>query len=203
MIGRLTGTLAEQTLDGTCVLDVQGVGYEVFVPIRTIGSLPHPPELATLYVHTHVREDSLTLFAFSSLDDRAAFRTLLSVSSVGPKLAMSIMSRLTSDDLARAVSAKDKTRFKGISGVGKKTIERMMLDLPDKLPAARMAASVDSISGSAVQVAHNDVMAVVCGALVQMGYKQAEAERAMAQIGEGADNKAPEMLLREALSALA
>ena len=105
MIGRLTGNILDQTLDGTCVIDVNGVGYEVHVPLGTLGRLPAPPERATLHVHTQLREDSLTLYGFASLDDRSAFRTLLSVTGIGPKLALGILSSRASRGASRASAA--------------------------------------------------------------------------------------------------
>jgi Holliday junction DNA helicase RuvA len=203
VIGRLTGTILDQTIDGACVLDVNGVGYEVHVPLGTLGRLPAPPERVTLHVHTQLREDSLTLYGFASLDDRAAFRTLLSVTGIGPKLALGILSSLDARELADAINRGDKTRFKGVSGVGKKLVERLVLELKDKLhfgsgafvlPVPTRAAPVAKLEGP---------LGKVHGALVQMGYKPAEADSAIQHIEEHAEGKATETLLREALSALA
>src|SRR5204863_148839 len=105
------------------VLDVNGVGYELFVPLTALGRLAHGTEAVTLHVHTHVREDALVLYGLATLDDRAAFRTLLGVSSVGPKIALAILSQMTGTELARAVATEDPGAFKGISGVGKKIAE--------------------------------------------------------------------------------
>ena len=121
MIGFLRGTLAA-SMPPTLLIDVNGVGYEVFIPMGTLGRLPAPPESITLHVHTHVREDQLVLYGFARAEDKRAFRTLLGVSSIGPKLAMAILSGLDARQLASAIASQDKTRFKGIPGVGKRSI---------------------------------------------------------------------------------
>src|SRR5690349_9870494 len=136
MIGRVRGVVAERGEDGSCVIDVGGVGYEIFVPLGTLGRLPLPPAEVTLHVHTHVREDALVLYGFASLDDRAAFRTLLGVAGIGPKMAIAILSALDASELAAAVQSGDTARLRGIPGVGKKTTERLVLELKDKLPLA-------------------------------------------------------------------
>jgi Holliday junction DNA helicase RuvA len=141
VIGRLSGVIVEQGGDGSCVLDVGGVGYEVFVPLRLVGRLPASAP-AVLHVHTHVREEAFTLYGFASLDDRAAFRILLGVSGVGPKLAMTVLSELSALELARAVARGDRARLEAISGVGKKTAARLLLELKDKLPASGLGENV-------------------------------------------------------------
>ena len=202
MIGRLEGVLIERQVDGACIVDIAGVGYEVHVPLGALGALPPPPDTAVLHIHTHVREDQITLFGFPTADDRAAFRALLTVSNVGPKLAMAVLSVLDSKELARAVAAEDRTRFKGIPGVGSKTVERIFLDLKGKLVTSPSSAgSISSPARKPASRASHDVRTVVAGALVQMGYKAQEAERAVALIEE-TDGKPVEVLLREALNKL-
>jgi len=204
VIGQLTGVLRERSADGSCILDVRGVGYELFVPLRAATGLPDAGEL-TLFVHTHVREDAITLYGFSTRDDRAAFRALLGVASVGPKVALAILHVLDAAQLADMVALGDKAGFKGIPGVGKKTVERLLLDLKDRLPRA--------MGGTAAMIARGQVspatpppasgpLATVTSALVQMGYKAAEAERAVESVAAQADGKPVEELLREALRAL-
>lgn len=208
MIGRLSGALVERAIDGTCIVDVGGVGYEVTVPLGTLGRLPAEGERTVLFVHTHVREDALTLYGFASLDDRAAFRTLLGVSSVGPKVSLAILSSLDARALATAIALGDRNAFKGISGVGKKIVERLLLELKDKMLVSPSSAgalgSPVASSARASARAPSDPLAVVASALVQMGYKPAEAERAVARLAERDDTagKATEALLREALGLL-
>lgn len=203
MIGRLSGVIAEQSDDGAVVLDVAGVGYEVYVPLGALGRLPRPPEQATLHVHTHVREDALVLYGFPTVADRDAFRTLLGVSSIGPKSALSIMSVLDAERLALAVTRGDKAAFKGIPGVGKKTVERLMLDLKDKLVAVAAAAGTRPTTDAPAPPPPTGPLATVAAALVQMGYKPAEADRAVAQLEGHEEGRPVEALLREALSVLA
>lgn len=195
MIGRLEGTVVEVPDDGTIVLDVGGVGYEVFVPLSSLVRL-RGGESLTLHVHTHAREDALTLFGFPTRADKGAFRKLLGVSNVGPKLALAILGTLDAHQLALAVSREDRAALKGIPGVGKKTIERILLDLKDKLVVRPGAAAA---SADAVPPPAEGTLGNVVQALVQMGYKRAQAERAV----EGLD---PEQdvasALRQALAKL-
>ncbi|MFW6050970.1 MAG: Holliday junction branch migration protein RuvA [Myxococcota bacterium] len=202
MIGRLRGVLAERTDDGAIVVDVGGVGYEVHVPLGALGHLPAPPEPATLHVHTHAREDALILYGFPTQADRDAFRTLLGVSSIGPKIALSILSVLDAERLAVAVTRGDKAAFKGIPGVGKKTVERLMIDLKDKLQAVAAGAKARPAAARAAPVPTGP-LATVAAALVQMGYKESEADRAVAHLEAKAEGKPIETLLREALAILA
>lgn len=192
--------MAERAGDGSCVIDVGGVGYEVWVPIGALGRLPSEPEPATLHVHTHVREDAITLYGFPTAADRDAFRTLLGVSSIGPKLALSIMNVMDAQRLAAAVTAGDKTAFKGIPGVGRKTVERLLIDLKDRLRAVATPAAAPGAPAPAPPP--NGTLGTVVGVLVQMGYKQGEAERAVEPLVEQADGKSVEMLIREALASL-
>ncbi len=202
MIGRLQGQVVERQLDGSIILDVQGVGYEVFVPTGALGRLgaaegaDQQPKIV-LHVHAHVREDAFHLYGFESSDDKYAFRALLSVNGIGPKLALSILSTLDAASLARAIQTEDRAALKGISGVGKKTVERILLDLKDKL-----VVSVPTSVGTrpAPLPPASGPLAVVASALVSMGYKPAAADKAC----EGLDpaGKSTSELLREALMAI-
>ena len=199
MIGRLRGVIAERGLDGSVVLDVGGVGYEVFVPLGSHGRLPHPPEEVVLHVHTHVREDALVLYGFAAPSDRAAFRTILGVSGVGPKLAMAVLSALDADRLAQAVASGDRNVFKGIPGVGKKTAERLLLELKDKLP--ELSRGKVASGAAAAPPAAVGPLATVSSVLVGMGFKPAEAESATSKLAD-IEGKSIEDLLREALGHL-
>jgi len=200
VIGRLHGQVVDHNLDGSVVVDVGGVGYEVFVPLGNLGRLPPPPEAVILHVHTHVRQDTFTLFGFASATDREAFRILLSVSGVGPKLALAILGALPARELAQAIASQDRAPFKNISGVGKKTAERLLLELKDKLGPLFTDAPVPMPSAPDAP-APAGPLAVVAAALVQMGYRQAEANLAVAAVGE-ADGREVGVLLREALGHL-
>jgi Holliday junction DNA helicase RuvA len=200
MIGRLTGRVLAHEGDGAVVLDVSGVGYEVFVPLGTVGRAEvDDAGRATLWVHTHAREDALTLFGFATEVDRAAFRTLIGVSNVGPKTALAVLSALPALELARAIAAKDVKRLTEVPGVGKKTAERLVLELRDKLavlgPAEPAAPARPARAGTQREA--------LTSALVNMGYRPAEAERAIAQLEGRVDSAPLAELLREALVHLA
>jgi len=201
VIGRLRGTVAERSLDGSCILDVNGVGYEVFVPLGTLGRLPQPPEAVTLHVHTHVREDAIVLYGFASVEDRTAFRTLLGVSNVGPKIAMGILGAMDARALAAAIASQDPKRFKGIPGIGKRTIERILLELRDKLGFASLGAPAP-LPAPRPPAPSSAPLAQIASALVSMGFKPHEADRAVAAIAEGSEGKTMEALLKDALAQL-
>jgi Holliday junction DNA helicase RuvA len=156
------------------------VGYEVFVPLRTLSKLPVSTP-ATLHVHTHVREDALTLYGFGSADDRSTFRLLISVSGVGPKLAMTVLSDLSALELARAVARSDRGRLEAISGVGKKTAARLLLELKDKLPIAGLS-DIAELAPSVPAFKPGDTANQACDALTQLGFSRAQAEAAVAKV---------------------
>jgi Holliday junction DNA helicase RuvA len=200
VIGRLSGVVIDQTAEGSCVLDVGGVGYEVFVPVRTLGKLPLSKP-ATLHVHTHVREDALILYGFADTEDRAAFRILMGVSGVGPKLALTVLSDLTALELGRIVARADRVRLESISGVGKKTAARLLLELKDKLPSMGVGAVSDELA-PAIVLPPSDTASQTCDALTRLGFSRAQAEAAVAKVIR-TDAAAPvEQLLRQALASL-
>ena len=203
MIGRLTGRVTEE-LDGTIVLDVNGVGYEVIVPLGTLGRAATDAEgRVTLFVHTHVREDVFSLFGFASDGDRLAFRTLIGVSSVGPKTAVAVLSALPAPELGQAIARKELGKLTSISGIGKKTAERLLLELKDKLPVLEAAGPRPTAAGvptaAAVPASTSELLA---RALVNMGYRQNEADRAIDQLGAKMGELPLAELLKEALAAL-
>jgi Holliday junction DNA helicase RuvA len=204
VIGRLRGVVVERSADGTVVLDVGGVGYEVAIPLATLGRLPAPPEPVTLYVHTLVREDAIALYGFATAEDRQAFRALLSVSSVGPKVALAVLSHLDAVSLAHAIAREDAARFKGIPGVGKKIADRLLLELRDKLGFVKAGAVADAAGApiAAAPAVAAGPLGQVAAMLVSMGFRPSEAERAVAAIGRSAEGKAVDRLLREALAVI-
>ena len=185
------------------MLDVGGVGYEVFVPVRSLSRLPISAP-AVLHVHTHVREEALTLYGFTGGEDREAFRVLMGVSGVGPKLALAVLSELTAQELSLAVTRGDKRRLEAISGVGKKTAARLLLELKDKLPSVNLAdlpAQLRAADAAPVFVPLTDAASQVCDALTRLGFSRGQAEAAVAKIKP--DAEAPvEQLLRQALASL-
>ena len=205
MIGRLTGRVTQED-DGNVVVDVNGVGYELIVPLGTIGRAPTDGDgRSMLFVHTHVREDVLSLFGFATEGDRVAFRTLIGVSSVGPKTAIAVLSALPAPDLGRAIARKELSKLTSISGIGKKTAERLLLELKDKVPileAAGPRGAAESAHAAPVRAAPSSTGDLLSRALVNMGYRQGEAERAIEQLGAKIDEMTLAELLKEALAVL-
>jgi Holliday junction DNA helicase RuvA len=178
MIGRLSGTLLEKN-PPQIVLEVQGVGYEVDVPMSTFYNLPALNEKVVLHTQLIVREDAHLLFGFLTNEERIAFRQLLKISGVGPKLALSVLSGLSITDLAAAVANKDANRLTKIPGVGKKTAERLLLELQGKFTVS----GAGSAKGSAVTSSSNDIV----NALLALGYNEKEADWAAKQLPKDAD----------------
>ena len=172
MIGRLAGTLLEKH-PPQVLLDVQGVGYELDVPMSTFYNLPAVGERVVLYTHFVVREDAHLLFGFGSDEERRVFRQLLKISSVGPKLALSVLSGLSIADLAQAVATNECGRLTKIPGVGKKTAERLLLELRGKLESAGGAAAAGGAPGGGGDAAN---------ALLALGYNGREASWAINQL---------------------
>jgi holliday junction DNA helicase RuvA len=200
VIGRLTGVAIDRGIDGCCVLDVQGVGYEVFVPLRTLGRLPAPPDPVTLHIHTHVREETFRLYGFADPLDRSAFRVMLGVSGVGPKLSLAILNDLSAAEVSAAVASGDKKRFTSIAGVGKKMADRLVLELKDKLPALPSGAAV---AAAAAPAPIHGVGGEVASALVGLGFSRVQAEAAVAKVIADDDPRPIETLIRQALATLA
>jgi Holliday junction DNA helicase RuvA len=202
VIGRLVGLVVDQGDDGVVTLDVGGVGYEVTVPLGAIGRARHD-ELgrATLHVHTVVREDAFLLYGFASLEERAAFRTLLTISNVGPKIGVAILSALSPEELSQVVSRRELSRLVAIGGVGKKTAERLLLELKDKLHVGRGPALAHAPSAPSAP-AGNAKLELLRGALANMGWKPHEVERAVEAVHAHAPNAELADLVREALAVL-
>ncbi|MBK5290521.1 MAG: Holliday junction branch migration protein RuvA [Acidobacteriia bacterium] len=175
MIALLRGTVLEKH-PNQVIVETGGVGYEVTIPVSTFSLLPNAGEPVTLRVHTHVREDSLALFGFASLDEKRLFEKLIQVSGIGPKLAITVLSGLASADLVHAIRQGQVEMLVRIPGVGKKTAERMVLELRDKLDllGGDRAASTAS-SPSSLDPVEEDVLS----ALMNLGCNRASAEAAV------------------------
>ena len=176
MIGRLTGTLVEKN-PPQLLLDVQGVAYEVDVPMSTFYNLPATGERVALYTHLVVREDAHLLFGFGTEQERRAFRQLLKISGVGARTALSVLSGLSVAELAQAVTMQDTGRLTKIPGIGKKTAERLLLELKDKL-------GVEVTSAVGVH-RRAPAMSDVLNALLSLGYSDKEAVAAVMELPEG------------------
>jgi Holliday junction DNA helicase RuvA len=196
VIARLTGTLVAKQVQ-RLVLDVNGVGYDVLVPLSTIYALGEPGDRVTLRVHTHVREDALQLFGFGTELEQALFERLISVSGIGPKLAIAVLSGIEPPELVRAIGQSDVARLTRIPGVGRKTAERLVVELRDRLPQLAGGPAADTTAP------HDDVRDDVLSALANLGYQRASAEKAVDKVLARAESREFEAVLREALRGLA
>lgn len=194
MIARLEGRLAEKRPE-TLVLDVNGVGYEVRVPLSTFLELPDEGKTVRLRVHTHVRDDAFQLYGFLTEAERGAFVRLIATSGVGPRLALAILSGLPVQRLVQAVRRGDLAALRGVPGVGTKTAERILVDLRDKVAA---------LEGEGADAGREEGDEACLSALTNLGYPRPEAERAVrAAKGALGSETALEDLIREALRAIA
>ncbi len=204
MIGRLAGKVVAEQADGGVIVDVAGVGYELFVPLGTVGQAQTDADgRTTFWVHTHAREDALILFGFATEDDRVAFRTLIGISNVGPKTALALLSALPAAQLARAVADKDLGKLTAIPGVGKKTAERLVLELRDKLAVGAPGGPLRTAGPPADGATPGRNKDRLASALTHMGYRPAEAERAVAALGDRVEHEPLPALVKEALASLA
>jgi Holliday junction DNA helicase RuvA len=172
VIGRINGVLVEKN-PPQIIVSCNGVGYEIDVPMSTFYPLPRTGEEVTLLTHLVVREDAHLLYGFLTAPERTAFRQLLKISGVGPKVALSVLSGLSVDDLAAAVATQDAARLTKVPGIGKKTAERLVLELRDKMPMA-----VTAVRAESAHAASGDVV----NALLALGYNEREAQGAVKQV---------------------
>lgn len=195
MIAYLKGTLLEKHPNGV-VVDVGGVGYEVMIPISTFSALPEEGKVVELRIHTHVREDALNLYGFHSADEKALFEKLISVSGIGPRLAVTVLSGLNTGELVAAIQNGDVNQLVRIPGVGKKTAERIVLELRDKLDMLRTAPPR---AGQALREPLSPVDEDVLSALVNLGCSRAAAEAALRKAKAAGAGAEFEPLFRRAL----
>ncbi len=181
MIGRITGILLEKN-PPQITIDVQGLGYEVDVPMSTFYNLPATGEKVSLFTHLAIREDAHLLFGFGTDGERAAFRQLLKISGIGARTALAVLSGLSVNELAQAVTLQEAGRLTKIPGIGKKTAERLLLELRDRLPKVGVAGtSKVGAGGTAIEQA-TDNLADILNALLALGYNEREALGAMKQL---------------------
>jgi Holliday junction DNA helicase RuvA len=196
MIAHLRGTLLAKH-PNQAIVETHGVGYDVVITVPTFSEMPAEGSEVALHIHTHVREDALSLYGFLRLGEKHLFEKLLTVSGIGPKLAITILSGMPAEEMVAAIRGSDVARLTRIPGIGKKTAERMVLELRDKLPAAVGAAETSAAQASPVE---EDVIS----ALVNLGYQRAAAEKALlaSRNGKDAGTKNFEALFRDALGTL-
>jgi holliday junction DNA helicase RuvA len=200
MIAFLTGRLAFKA-PTHLTLDVQGVGYEVHIPLSTYYALPNLDEVTALNIHTHLREDAIQLFGFLSQSEKASFLLLTSVSGIGPKLALSVLSSLSVMDLVQAIQSEDVDKLATVPGIGKKSAGRIALELKDK---------VDGIQGIRHQAPKGDASELdgpyedALSALVNLGYRAQDAKEALKRVTQAAtESLALKELIRKGLKELA
>ena len=200
MIYYLKGILSEYTEDGV-VIEAGGVGYQVTVPTSLLAELPQPGEEVKLYTYYQVTEDARKLFGFATRDERSLFTQIIKVSGIGPKLAVSVMGTLTPDALRLAVISGDVKAISQAPGMGKKTAEKLILELKDKIDLAAVLAPKDAPStGSPVVI--TDAFTEAAAALQALGYSSSEALKTVRSI-EAADDWTVDQILQEAFRRLA
>jgi Holliday junction DNA helicase RuvA len=193
MIAHLRGTLLSAA-PGRMIVDCHGVGYDVTVSMNTFTQLPQAGDEVSLFIYTHVREDQIALFGFASAEEKALFEKLISVSGIGPKLAVNILGGIATPELVSALRGGDAVRLTRMPGVGKKTAERMVLELKDKLAEFAAPAAAPRARGRMVE----DVLS----ALVNLGYPPAAASQALEKLSPDGE-RGFEQLFRAALAQLA
>lgn len=200
MIAQLTGRI-EAMADGTCIVDVNGVGYLVHASSRTLAALPQPPAPAKVLVETHVREDAILLYGFADSAERDWFRLLTTVQGVGGKVALSLLSALSPRDLVAAIAAADKTSLTRAAGVGARLAVRLVTELRDKVGAM---PSSGGIGMPAITAPVGGVQDDAVSALVNLGYRRPEAQAATARAADRlGDGVTLDALIREALREIA
>ena len=198
MIAHLSGKLLSKQ-PNQVIIDVQGVGYQVNIPLSTFYEVGETGNSIQLLIHTHVREDTLALFGFKTAKEKQLFEQLTSVSGIGPKLGITILSGMSVDELMPAIRQNNILRLTSIPGVGKKTAERMVVELRDKVSKVEAAAEDTLSPVGTVSQAQEDVIS----ALVNLGYPKALAERAIQKVVSGSGTSQPfEALLKSSLQEL-
>jgi Holliday junction DNA helicase RuvA len=198
VIAHLRGRISEKH-PNRVIVDVNGVGYDVFVPLSTFYGLGDAGADTALRIHTHVREDALLLYGFATLLEQEIFERLIGVSGIGPKVALAVLSGIEPQELIRAIERGDIARLTSIPGIGKKTSERIVLELKDRLPRAPAAAALAGDAGPAPSALQDDVLS----ALVNLGYHRPLAEKATASAVKAAPDAGFERTLKQALRELA
>ena len=189
MIALLRGTLAYKSSDHV-IIDVGGVGYRLFIPLSTFYSLPETGDVS-LFTHTHVREDALLLYGFLSMEEKELFGILISISGIGPKLAINILSHIPARDLKRAIASGDIKRLSSLPGIGKKTAERLVLELKDKVGPVHDLPEADDVKSN---TSAGDISNDVISALINLGYKENQARKVLESM-----ELAPGLTMEEAL----
>ena len=205
MIAHLSGTLLAKQATSV-ILDVGGVGYEVTIPVTTFYDMEEPGSQIQLRVYTHVREDALQLFGFKTARERELFTLLISVSGIGPKSAIAMLSGMSADEIISAIRTNNLARLTAIPGLGKKTAERLVIELRDKMTALSSPALEETIAAAATAggaaPTEDTLREDALSALVNLGYAKPAAEKAIAQAMHEGGDLSVELILRRSLRAL-
>jgi Holliday junction DNA helicase RuvA len=196
VIAHLSGTLLEKHVQ-RLVVDVGGVGYDVAVPLSTFYGIGEPGARVALRIHTHVREDALQLFGFATPLELTLFERLISISGIGPKVGLAVLSGIEPEQLVRAIRSGDVARLVKIPGVGKKTAERMVIELRDRLPA--VGAAEPETPAASADALRDDVLS----ALGNLGYQKASVEKTVDKVLKASETREFEAVLRQVLRELA
>lgn len=202
MIAFLSGKLLEKQAN-TAIVDVGGVGYEVSIPLSTFYELGESGSDVSLRIYTHVREDAIQLFGFKTLRERDLYLRLISVQGIGPKMGITMLSGMSADEIILAIRTEDLARLTSIPGVGRKTAERLAIELRDKIgelsSGGTTAFNVDTVSSLPADAVFEDALS----ALVNLGYQRPAAEKALKQAAQDGTEITVQKLLRKALQVLA
>ncbi|HYA14347.1 MAG TPA: Holliday junction branch migration protein RuvA [Syntrophales bacterium] len=201
MIALINGSLIYKSISHV-VVEANGIGYQIFIPLTTFYELPEINQKVILHIHTHVRQDDISLFGFGTGEEKGVFELMISVSGIGPKLALNILSGISAEELVRAVSLGNLERLVAIPGVGKKTAERMILELKDKVVKLSTYEAVYRDNGD-IRV-YDSIIDDVLSALVNLGYKGHRAREVMDKIiKESPETLTLDIMLKKALKILA
>lgn len=198
MIGQLKGILSFKQ-PPHLLLDVNGVGYEIEAPMSTFYSLPQVGQVVQLLIHTHVREDALQLYGFATPPERELFRSLIKVSGVGAKLALTILSGIEVSSFVHCIQAEDSTALTRLPGVGKKTAERLIVEMKDKLG---QSSAINTASNREAQLQQSSPLEEAVTALISLGYKAPEASRMVRSVADTEDPASTEDIIRLALKTI-
>ncbi len=202
MIAYLSGKILEKEAN-LIIVDVGGVGYEVIIPLSTFYDLGEPGEAVSLRIYTHVREDVFQLFGFKTIRERELFLLLISVSGIGPKSAITALSGMSADEIIGAIRQNNLARLNSIPGVGKKTAERLVIELRDKIAKLSALSSEEMKAEGIPQTSGDDVYDDAISALINLGYQRAAAEKALKQAMQEGTEMSVQKLLRRSLQLLA
>ncbi|MBA3322529.1 MAG: Holliday junction branch migration protein RuvA [Pyrinomonadaceae bacterium] len=203
MIAHLTGTLLFKQATSV-ILDVGGIGYEVTIPVSTFFDMEEPGAQVALRIYTHVREDTLQLFGFRTARERELFMLLISVTGIGPKSGIATLSGMSADEIIAAIRTNNLARLTAIPGVGKKTAERMVIELRDKMAALSSPALEEQLAARAAGAAPSEdaLREDAISALINLGYQRAAAEKVLTQAMQEGGDLSVELLLRRSLRSL-